>query len=181
MRYFSARRELVRIADASRHLLRFLTRRREGAPSANAKIFAGTMSDLQYAVAKLVQFFGVPYRDGSGVTLAGLRPGGATWAYLSNEPLSSIHGRGRWACQRTLKRYIHEAASCTVWSPCHRNCSYSCSYSVPVRGLFCILSEFLAGNVLLGYSAACDSSCILVSVWLIIFTEASSAPVHEPA
>ena len=65
-------------------------------------------------MARLVQFFGIPYRDGAGLTLAGLRPGGATWAYLSDEPLLSIQWRGRWSCLRTLEHYIQEAASVAV-------------------------------------------------------------------
>jgi len=44
-------------------------------------------------------------------TLAGLRPGGATWDYLNHVPIGNLKFRGRWAAESSLEHYIQECVA----------------------------------------------------------------------
>ena len=44
-------------------------------------------------------------------TLAGLRPGGATWEYLNGTPIGNLKFRGRWAAEGSLEHYVQECVA----------------------------------------------------------------------
>jgi len=62
-----------------------------------------------------VSFFGVPARDGEGITPASHRGGGATLCFERTGSLDLTRWRGRWsATSRTLEIYIQEVAAASV-------------------------------------------------------------------
>ena len=44
-------------------------------------------------------------------SLGSLRPGGATWEYINNYPISYLKFRGRWAAESSLEHYVQECAA----------------------------------------------------------------------
>ena len=109
----AARRQHVRIDDRGVHLLYMHLRRQ--AVSLDSKVVECSPSELQKLIRLLVNFHGVSWHDGAGgVTLAGLRAGGATSYYMARVPLTEIQWRGRWSSLRTLEFYIQEIAALTL-------------------------------------------------------------------
>ena len=45
-----------------------------------------------------------------GVTLGGLRPGGATYDYLTLQNVGRLRWRGRWRHTKTMEHYVQEGA-----------------------------------------------------------------------
>ena len=64
-------------------------------------------------------FFSPPVKDGVGLTLASLRPGGATFWYARTDATERVRFRGRWASGRMLGTYIHEVNARSVMPALH--------------------------------------------------------------
>ena len=63
----------------------------------------------------LVSFFGVPAFDGTGITPASHRRGGATLSFQRTGNLELTRWRGRWSStSRTFEIYIQEFAAASV-------------------------------------------------------------------
>jgi len=80
----------------------------------SCRLYAGTAAQFNSCVRMLVARFGVAYSDATGVTLAGLRSGGATFLYLSGVSLEEVRWTGRWQAARTLEFYIQECAALSL-------------------------------------------------------------------
>ena len=107
-----ARREHVRISEplavafAEALLARYANN--------SCRLYSGTATQFNGCVRMLVAKFGVAYSDATGVTLAGLRSGGATFLYLSGVSLEEVRWTGRWQAARTLEFYIQECAALSL-------------------------------------------------------------------
>ena len=62
----------------------------------------------------LVTFFAVPPVDGTGITPASHRGGGATWFFQETGSLELTKWRGRWQQTRTLEVYLQEVAAASL-------------------------------------------------------------------
>ena len=62
----------------------------------------------------LLAFFGVQWRGHSGLTLAPLRGGGATYFYLIGVPIDKIRWHGRWSTVRTVEICVQECVALSV-------------------------------------------------------------------
>lgn len=107
-----ARREHVRIADPP--IVRFIEGCLARYPRADSPLFAGSRAEFLRLTGILVHFFGIPFSENAGVTLAGLRAGGATFQYLAGISLEQIRWNGRWQAPRTLEFYIQECAALSL-------------------------------------------------------------------
>ena len=107
-----ARREHVRISEplAVAFAEALLARYAHG----SCRLYSGTAAQFNSCVRMLVARFGVAYSDATGVTLAGLRSGGATFLYLSGVSLEEVRWTGRWQAARTLEFYIQECAALSL-------------------------------------------------------------------
>ena len=72
------------------------------------KIFPGNASELRRILKEAVTFFGM---EGLGLTLAGLRTGGATFYFRRDQNLGKLQFMGRWRQQVTLHHYLQEGMS----------------------------------------------------------------------
>ena len=77
----------------------------------SSRIFDSSSSEFARLVKLLVQWFGVPFSDGLGVTLASLRAGGATFHYMSGMSLEQLRRLGCWGSSRILEYYIQDCAA----------------------------------------------------------------------
>ena len=116
MRRLTARREHVRVDDPwiaflltawFRHLLPEQRLLDAGSPRRTAHEYR-QMHDA------LVSFFGVPPVDGTGITPASHRGGGATWFFQATGNLELTRWRGRWQQNRTLEVYLQEVAAASL-------------------------------------------------------------------
>ena len=107
-----ARREHVRISEplAVSFAEALLARYAHG----SCRLYAGTAAQFNSCVRVLVARFGIAYSDATGVTLAGLRSGGATYLYLAGVSLEEVRWTGRWQAARTLEFYIQECAALSL-------------------------------------------------------------------
>ena len=83
------------------------------------KLFAGTNRKANQLFAALAQQLGVSTRDGTGLTWASLRGGGATNMYLAGRPREQIQWAGRWRSALTLDTYIQEVAAMSLMTELH--------------------------------------------------------------
>ena len=111
MKHVTARREHALIEE--QRLVQFLEAWLPTLPRANL-IFNGTPASYRRCHDLLVQFFGVGISDGSGITPASHRGGGATWFYRTTRDLQETRWRGRWADMKSLEIYIQEVGALSV-------------------------------------------------------------------
>ena len=111
MRRLAARREHVRIDDAD--LIRGVLKFTEGLKPQEL-LFLGSQLDFTAAFRKLVVKLGVPYGQGTGLTPASLRAGGATFWYHRTDSTEFVRFRGRWSNMRMLEIYIQEVAASSL-------------------------------------------------------------------
>ena len=111
MRRLSARREHVRIEDPTIVELAKLLFRASGR---GGPLLLRQRQALEQNARALLAFFGVQWRDHSGLTLASLRGGGATYLYLIDVPLDKIRWHGRWSTVRTVEIYVPECAALSL-------------------------------------------------------------------
>jgi hypothetical protein len=107
-----AAREHVRISDPP--IVQFIEGCLARYPHSHSLLFAGSRTEFLRLTGILVQYFGVPFSERTGVTLAGLRAGGATFQYLAGVSLEQIRWNGRWQAPRTLEFYIQECAALSL-------------------------------------------------------------------
>ena len=108
MRRLAARREHVLVEQPS--LTSFLEQvlaDREG----EELLFRNGPRGLTTAFDEVVRVLGLPRGDLTGLTLASLRAGGATWLFESTRDLELVRWRGRWSSMRTLEIYIQEVSA----------------------------------------------------------------------
>ena len=72
------------------------------------KVFPGSAGELRRILKKAIDFFGL---RGLGLTLAGLRTGGATYFFRKDENIGKLQFMGRWRQQVTLQHYLQERMS----------------------------------------------------------------------
>ena len=111
-RRIAARREHVRIDDCmvADRLEVWLPRLQ---PS--QRLFAFNASQMRKYHDHLVSFFGLPALEGTGITPASHRGGGATLSFERTGKLELTRWRGRWSStSRTLEIYIREVAAASV-------------------------------------------------------------------
>jgi hypothetical protein len=111
MRRTSARREHIRIDEP--WLCAFLEIWTAGR-KASSKLFPDSAYLFRRKFDCLVQFFGACSRDGTGLTPASLRGGGATHFYQEGCPFDVVRWKGRWQAPRTVEIYIQEVAANSV-------------------------------------------------------------------
>lgn len=73
-------------------------------------------STLRLRLSKLLERFGLPSKDQprqKALSLASLRPGGATWLMGVCESAEVVRRRGRWASFKTMEIYLQEVMSVT--------------------------------------------------------------------
>ena len=63
---------------------------------------------------QLLSFLGVPHSQGTGLTPAGLRAGGATYYFTELENIEFVRWKGRWLSSRMLEIYLQETAALNV-------------------------------------------------------------------
>ena len=71
-------------------------------------------STLRHRLDKVLQALGLPHRPGQKpkpLTLASLRPGGATWLIKATENAELVRRRGRWASFKIMEIYLQEVAA----------------------------------------------------------------------
>ena len=71
-------------------------------------------STLRHRLERALQVLGLPHRPGQKpkpLTLASLRPGGATWLIRATESAELVRRRGRWASFRVIEIYLQEVAA----------------------------------------------------------------------
>lgn len=116
MRRLGAKREHVRIDDVEVVLFfEALMRDRDR----SLRIFPESAASLRARFGALVSFFSIPFKDGAGLTLASLRPGGATFWYARTDATEWVRFRGRWASSRMLETYIQEVNARSVMPALH--------------------------------------------------------------
>lgn len=116
MRRIGPRREHVRIDDEP---LIAAVRRFVQGRELNASLFAGSQLDFAAALRQLLTALGLPYGQGSGLTPASLRAGGATFWYHRFDSTEFVRFRGRWANTRMLEVYIQEVAATSLVARLH--------------------------------------------------------------
>ena len=79
--------------------------------AADELVFRDGPRALSVAFDEVVRRLGVPGGALTGMSLASLRAGGATWLFEVTRDLELVRWRGRWASRRTLEVYIQEIAS----------------------------------------------------------------------
>ena len=77
-------------------------------------LWRGTAKHFDHCHKALVAFFGISTEDGTGLTPASHRGGGATWLFEATESLDIVKWRGRWRADRTLDIYIQEVGALSV-------------------------------------------------------------------
>ena len=108
----AARREHVKVED--RMIVDLLSAWLPRLPP-DVRLFQFSASRMRVYHDHLVAFFGVPCRDGEGITPASHRGGGAILCFERSGSLDLTRWRGRWsATSRTLEIYIQEVAAASV-------------------------------------------------------------------
>lgn len=77
---------------------------------------------LRNRLNKVLEKLGLPVRAGQKpkpLTLASLRPGGATWLITATESAELVRRRGRWASFRSMEIYLQEVAAATYLNDLH--------------------------------------------------------------
>ena len=110
MRRLGPRWEHVRIDDAD--FVRF-TRVMTRGLDRDTVLFTGGYFALSDLFRQLCLHFSVSNVDGTGLTPASLRSGGATFWYRRTDSTEFVRYWGRWANSRMLRIYIQEAAACS--------------------------------------------------------------------
>ena len=82
----------------------------------STRLFPMKYDNMRKHHDSLVSFFGIPTSDGTGLTPASHRGGGATWMFEQTGDLDLTRWRGRWAgpTSRTLEVYIQEMAAASM-------------------------------------------------------------------
>ena len=79
-----------------------------------ASIWQGTRAQFVACHNALVSKLGIGICDGSGLTPASHRGGGATWLFEESGSLDTVRWRGRWRQERTLEIYVQEVGALSV-------------------------------------------------------------------
>ena len=112
MRRIAARREHVRVSDPV--VLAVMEHWLQGA-SSNERLFPISSTYLRVLHDHLVRWLGISCLDGTGLTPASHRAGGATLMFRECNSIEYVRWHGRWACtSRTLEVYVQEVAALTV-------------------------------------------------------------------
>jgi len=112
MKRIGARREHARITQ--REVIDFLEAYLPLLGGGATKLWQGTQKEFRDCLTCLCRFFGLPYMNVGGITPGSLRPGGATWLYLSTDSTEAVRWAGRWASARMLEIYIQEVTAQTL-------------------------------------------------------------------
>lgn len=113
MRRLTARREHVRVDDPwfAFLLTAWFQHLEPHQQLLDTRSKARTAQEYRAMHDALVTFFSVPPSDGSGITPASHRGGGATWFFQATGNLELTRWRGRWQQNRTLEVYLQEVAA----------------------------------------------------------------------
>ena len=111
MRWLTARKEFVRIDDPA--IVGF-AEAMIACRHPDGKVWNGTPSEFRKRHDRLVGHFGIPAKDGLGLTPAFHRGGSATHFFSEEEDIHWVRWRGRWQSQRALEIYVQEVPCLTV-------------------------------------------------------------------
>ena len=75
------------------------------------RIFQGSPAELRNILKEALNFLGL---DGLGLTLAGLRTGGATYIFRKDQNVGVLQFLGRWRAANTLHHYLQEGMSAHI-------------------------------------------------------------------
>ena len=111
MRRIAARREHVRVEDP---LVLTVFENWFRGVHPDERLFPTTASYMRLLHDKLVTWLGISCADGTGITPASHRAGGATHMFLDSDSVEKVRWHGRWSCTSwTLEVYIQEVAALT--------------------------------------------------------------------
>ena len=80
-----------------------------------SSLFPVSQSYMRLLHDKLVAWFGISCSDGTGITPASHRAGGATHMFLCSDSIERVRWHGRWSCtSRTLEVYVQEVAALSL-------------------------------------------------------------------
>ena len=113
MRRLGARREHVRI-DVPEVVSFTIALKAAALAKRHVRVLAGGAKQFRKSCDALFRFFGASVREGSGVTPASFRAGGATFWYKAWQDTEKVRYRGRWMSSRMLEIYIQEVMADTV-------------------------------------------------------------------
>jgi hypothetical protein len=72
---------------------------------ADQRLFPGSPSELRGLLKEALAFLGL---DGLGLSLAGLRTGGATYRFRVEQNIGALQFQGRWRAPSTMHHYLQE-------------------------------------------------------------------------
>ena len=75
------------------------------------RIFPGSPTELRNILKEALSFLGL---SGLGLTLAGLRTGGATYIFRRDQNVGALQFLGRWRAANTLHHYLQEGMSAHI-------------------------------------------------------------------